>query len=170
MLRYHVTAINGPWFFVLISRTVSRLGVRVGQIRQNASRPFSAPLIPSAIHVHLCLFTPGGRRRNGAGNFCHAYYVYYLTDFPYSCHLGRFSPNDSARRIHKRAQNDRRSCGSGGHFRDSVRANCEVHDAGPFIAAQVGDRDPVGPAIHRRAKLGGGAAVLVRYLRSLWFF
>lgn len=62
MLRYHVTVINGLLFFVLISRTVSWLGVLVGQIRQNVSRPFSAPLIPSAIHAHLCLFAPGGRQ------------------------------------------------------------------------------------------------------------
>ena len=62
MLRYHVTVINDPLFFVLISRTVSWLGVRVGQIRQNVSLPFSAPLIPSTIHAHLCLFVPGGRQ------------------------------------------------------------------------------------------------------------
>ena len=63
MLRYHITMINDPLFFVLISRTVSRLGVRVGQIRQNVSLPFSAPLIPSATHAHLYLFAPGGRHR-----------------------------------------------------------------------------------------------------------
>ena len=63
MLRYHITVINDPLFFVLISRTVSWLCVRVGQIRQNVSRPFSAPLIPSATHAHLCLFVPGGRHR-----------------------------------------------------------------------------------------------------------
>ena len=63
MLRYHITVINGPLFFVLISRTVSWLGVRVGQIRQNVSLPFYAPLIPSTIHAHLCLLVPGGRQR-----------------------------------------------------------------------------------------------------------
>ena len=63
MLRYHITVINDPLFFVLISRTVSWLCVRVGQIRQNVSLPFSAPLIPSTIHAHLCLFVPGGRQR-----------------------------------------------------------------------------------------------------------
>ena len=63
MLRYHITVINDPLFFVLISRIVSWLCVRVGQIRQNVSRPFSAPLIPSATHAHLCLFVPGGRHR-----------------------------------------------------------------------------------------------------------
>lgn len=60
MLRYHITVINDPLFFVLISRTVSWLCVRVGQIRQNVSLPFSAPLIPSTIHAHLCLFAASG--------------------------------------------------------------------------------------------------------------
>lgn len=78
MLRYHVTVINGPLFFVLISRTISWLGVRVGQIRQNVSRPFSALLIPSAIHAHLCLFAPGGRQWKKPGNIFHVYCVYFL--------------------------------------------------------------------------------------------
>ena len=104
MLRYHVTVINDPLFFVLIPRTVFWLGVRVGQIRQNVSRPFSTPLIPSTIHAHLCLFVPGGRQRKKPGNIFHVYCVYFFAIFPYAYHLGRFSPNDSVRRIHKRAQ------------------------------------------------------------------
>lgn len=104
MLRYHVTVINGLLFFVLISRTVSWLGVCVGQIRQNVSRPFFAPLIPSAIHAHLCLFAPGGRQWKKPGNIFHVYCVFFFAVFPYAYHLGRFSPNDSVRRIHKRGQ------------------------------------------------------------------
>ena len=109
MLQYHITVINDPLFFVLISRTVSWLCVRVGQIRQNVSLPFSAPLIPSTIHAHLCLFAPGGRQRKKPGNIFHEYCVYFFAIFPYAYHLGRFSPNASARRIHKRAQKSRRS-------------------------------------------------------------
>jgi hypothetical protein len=104
MLRYHITVINDPLFFVLISRTVSWLCVRAVQIRQNVSLPFSAPLIPSTIHAHLCLFVPGGRQRKKPGNIFHVYCVYFFAIFPYAYHLGRFSPNDSVRRIHKRAQ------------------------------------------------------------------
>lgn len=90
MLRYHVTVINGLLFFVLISRTVSWLGVRVGQIRQNVSRPFSALLIPSAIHAHLCLFAPGGRQWKKPGNIFHVYCVYFFAVFPYAYHWGGF--------------------------------------------------------------------------------
>ena len=38
------------------------------------------------------------------GNIFHEYCVYFLTIFPYTYLFGWFSPNDSARRIHKRAQ------------------------------------------------------------------
>lgn len=67
----------------------------------------------------------GGRQWKKPGNIFHVYCVYFFAIFPYTYHLGRFSPNDSVRRIHKRAQ---------------------------------------------KAAAPAGAAVLVRYLRSLWFF
>ena len=60
MLRYHVTVINGPLFFVLISRTNFGRRVRIGQIHQNVSLPFSAPLISSAVHAHLWRFPLSG--------------------------------------------------------------------------------------------------------------
>jgi hypothetical protein len=90
MLRYHITVINDPLFFVLISRTVSRLCVRVGQIRQNVSLPFSAPLIPSAAHAHLCLFAPGGRQWKKPGNIFHEYSVYFSAFFQYFHFTGPF--------------------------------------------------------------------------------
>ena len=139
MLRYHIIVINDPLFFVLISRTVSWLGVRVGQIRQNVSLPFPAPLIPSTIRAHLCLFVPGGRQWKKPGNIFHEYCVYFLIIFPYTYHFGWFSPNASARRIHKRAQKSRRSRGIGGRVCQKSLAEFAARrrqiKCNPFFAA-----------------------------------
>lgn len=56
----------------------------------NVSLPFSAPLISSAVHAHLCLFTTGGRQWKKPGNIFHVYCVYFFAIFPYAYHWGGF--------------------------------------------------------------------------------
>ena len=60
------------------------------------------------------------------GNIFHVYCVYFFAIFPYAYHLGRFSPNDSVRRIHKRGAEEARLAGSPTYTLEESRKRLEA--------------------------------------------
>lgn len=72
------------------------------------------------------MFPPGGRQWKKPGNIFHVYCVYFFAIFPYAYHLGRFSPNDSVRRIHKRGAEEARLAGSPTYTLEESRKRLEA--------------------------------------------